>query len=73
MQIDKLNATGDFTNMHRLKLNALPYLDDRADEQIIESILHPPPVTLKQNVEAIWTKGDIASPLGRPNTKIWYY
>ncbi|CAH0054444.1 unnamed protein product [Clonostachys solani] len=45
-----------------LKIRPLSHNDNRSDEDIIHSILNPPPVTAEENVWAFWDKGYNAMP-----------
>ncbi|KAI9167868.1 putative glycosyl transferase FCK3 [Paramyrothecium foliicola] len=46
----------------RLKVKPLAHVDDRTDEEIVQSIVNPPPVTAEENVWAFWDRGFEAMP-----------
>lgn len=45
-----------------LKIKPLPHVGRRTDEEIVHTIVNPPPVTSEENVWAFWDKGYEAMP-----------
>ncbi|KAF5010395.1 hypothetical protein FDECE_3447 [Fusarium decemcellulare] len=55
-----------------LKIRPLPHTDNRTDEEIVDAILNPPPVTTEENVWAFWDKGyDAMPPWQKRNVLGW--
>lgn len=55
-----------------LKIRPLPHTDNRTDQDIVDAILNPPPVTSEENVWAFWDKGyDAMPPWQKRNVLGW--